>query len=298
MFSFKILKTQLCFVYLLVSVSIAATFGQKSNSGENWIPLFNKKDLNNWHIQITGHSPNENYNNTFVIDSGILKVKYDKYSEFGNSFGHIYYKSPFSYYKLIAEYRFVGSQMKGGAVWNVRNSGIMIHSQPPETLTKDQMFPVSLEVQLLGGLSDGKSRTTGNLCTPGTMIEMNNKLNEEHCINSNSNTYDGDQWVKIEIHVYGDSLIQHIVDNTVVLEYSRPRVGETGPYKNYFLSEWGKQNEGMALKEGYIALQAESHPVEFRKVELLNLKGCMNPRCKNYKPYFVKDADCECKKRP
>jgi hypothetical protein len=30
--------------------------------------------------------------------------------------------------------------------------------------------------------------------------------------------------------------------------------------------------QGTPLREGYIALQSESHPVEFRKVELLNLE--------------------------
>lgn len=289
-------KVQFCFVCLFVVTSIIAV-GQKK-SKEEWIPLFNKKDLNNWDIRITGHGPNENYNNTFVIDSGILKVKYDKYEEFGTNYGHIYYKTPYSYYRLVVEYRFVGNQTKGGATWNVRNSGVMFHSQGPETLAAGQEFPASLEAQFLGGLSDGKPRTTANLCTPGTMVEMGNKLIEDHCINSKSKTYDGDQWVTVEIRVYGDSLIQHVIDNEVVLEYSKPRVGEPeGPRKAYFLKEWGMKNEGLALKEGYIALQAESHPIQFRKVELLNLKGCMNPKCKNYKSYFVKDADCDCKKK-
>ena len=272
---------------------------QKSNSAkEEWLQLFNGKDLSDWHIKIAGHEQNENFKNTFKIDSGILKANYAEYSEFGNNYGHIYYKTPFSYYKLKVEYRFTGNQIPGGAVWNVRNSGVMFHSQPPQTLSLNQGFPVSLEVQFLGGLSDGKPRTTANLCTPGTMIEMNGNLNTEHCINSNSKTYDGDQWVTVEIIVLGDSLIQHIVDKQVVLAYNKPRVGEVGAMKNYFLDKWGAQNEGMLLKEGYIALQAESHPVEFRKVELLNLKGCMNPKCPEYKSYFIVQGDCKCQSKP
>jgi hypothetical protein len=287
-------KIPVCFIAVLMSVT---AFAQKTRAREDWIALFNKKDLANWHIQITGHVPNENFNNTFVVDSGILKINYDKYTDFGTNFGHIYYKTPYSYYILKAEYRFVGSQLNGGATWNVRNSGIMIHSQPPETLLRDQQFPVSLEAQFLGGLSDGKPRTTNNLCTPGTMVVMDNKVIEEHCINSTSKTYDGDQWVAVEVRVYGDSLIQHVIDNEVVLAYSKPRVGEMGVWRDRFLGAWGKENEGKALTEGYIALQAESHPIHFRKVELLNLKGCMNPKCKNYRPYYVKDADCACKKK-
>jgi Domain of Unknown Function (DUF1080) len=284
---------------ILVFTVFGNVYAQKSDSAkEEWLQLFNGKDLNDWHIKITGHEPNENFKNTFKIDSGILKVNYTEYSEFGNNFGHIYYKEPFSHYKLKVEYRFTGNQLPGGAAWNVRNSGVMIHCQPPQTLTLNQAFPVSLEAQLLGGLSDGKNRTTANLCTPGTMIEMNGKLNTEHCINSNSKTYNGDQWVAVEILVLGDSLIQHMVDNQVVITYNKPRVGETGQYRDYMLDKWGKENEGMILKEGFIALQAESHPVEFRKVELLNLKGCMNSKCPEYKSYFIVKGDCKCQGKP
>jgi hypothetical protein len=283
-----------CLALLLLFVTLSAA-AQKGKSKEDWVRLFNGKDLTDWQIQITGHEPNENYNNTFAIDSGILKINYSQYTEFGKNYGHIYYKKPFSYYNLIVEYRFVGVQTKGGATWNVRNSGVMFHSQPPSTLARDQEFPVSLEAQFLGGLGDGKDRSTANLCTPGTMVEMNGKLNPDHCINSTSKTYQGDQWVTVEIRVYGDSLIQHVIDNRVVLEYSKPVVGEQAR-REYFLQGWGQQNEGLALKEGYIALQAESHPIHFRKVDLLNLVGCMNPKCKNYKTYYVKDADCACKK--
>jgi hypothetical protein len=283
-------------VLLALLTTSISLYAQKGKSKETWIQLFNKKDLSDWTIQVTGHEPNENYLNTFAIDSGILKINYDKYTEFGTNYGHMYYNTPYSYYKLVIEYRFVGQQTKGGATWNVRNSGVMFHSQPPSTLGKEQQFPVSLEAQFLGGLGDGKDRTTANLCTPGTMVQMNGQLKTDHCINSTSKTYHGDQWVKVEIRVYGDSLIQHLIDDKVILEYSKPVVGET-TRREYFLQGWGLQNDGLALKEGYIALQAESHPIHFRKVELLNLKGCMNPKCRNYKSYFVKDAECDCKKK-
>jgi hypothetical protein len=188
----------------------------------------------------------------------------------------------------------MGIQIQGGAMSNKRNSGVMIHSQPPQTISLNQAFPVSLEVQILGGLSDGNPRPTGNLCTPGTMIEMDGKQTTDHCINSKSKTYDGDQWVKLEVVVLGDSLIQHIVNDEIVLEYSKPRVGEVGPSRSYFLDKWGAQNDGLLLTGGYIALQAESHPVEFRKVDLLNLKGCMNKKCPNYKTYYVVQGECSC----
>src|SRR5260221_4758805 len=231
-------------VWLLVLAVSSPSRAQGNASKEDWIPLFNGKDLSGWDIKITGHDLNENFGNTFRVEGAVLKVSYDQYKEFANKFGHLYYQKPFSYYKLRVEYRFVGEQLKGGAVWNVRNSGVMLHSQPASSLLKDQAFPVSLEMQLLGGLSDGKPRTTANLCTPGTMIEMNGKLNTDHCINFTSRTYDGDQWVKVEAVVYGDSLIQHTVDGKVVVEYQKPRVGEVGEFKKYFMEGWGNQHEG------------------------------------------------------
>src|SRR5690242_8936373 len=132
------MKQQFC-VFVLICVATSA-FSQKNKSKEEWISLFNHKDLSNWTIKITDHEPNDNYLNTFKIDSGILKINYDQYTEFGKNYGHIYYNTPYSYYKLIIEYRFVGVQTKGGAVWNVRNSGVMFHSQPPSTLRMDQEF--------------------------------------------------------------------------------------------------------------------------------------------------------------
>jgi hypothetical protein len=283
--------------------SLQDCIAQEKARPEDWIQLFNGKDLTGWDIKITGYDLNENFGNTYRIEDGILKIAYDQYKTFDDKFGHMYYKQPFSYYKLRFEYRFVGNQLTGGAAWNVRNSGVMIHSQSAKSMPKKQDFPVSLEIQLLGGLGTGE-RQTANLCTPGTIVEMNGKVNPEHCINSTSRTYDGDQWVTVEALVLGDSLIQHIVEGKVVLAYEKPRIGAGFVSKEY---DWIKGNvtnykewvakDGMLLKEGYIALQAESHPIEFRKVELLNLKGCMNPKCSNYKPYYVAAGDCECKKR-
>lgn len=240
-----------------------------------WIQLFNGKDLTGWDIKITGYDLNDNYNNTVSVNDGIMKINYDQYSTFTNQFGHIYYKTPFSYYKLVVEYRFVSKQAPGGPSWDVRNSGVMVHSQSAASVRKDQEFPVSLELQLLGGLGDGQ-RTTANLCTPGTYVEIDNKVNRNHCINSTSKTYNGDQWVTIEMEVLGDSLIRHMIDGKVVLEYRHPKIGETGDDIKRYLDEDFIKKMDAPLKEGYIALQAESAPVQFRKVALLNLEPYKN----------------------
>ena len=144
-----------------------------------------------------------NFGDTFRVENGVLQVVYDKYDSFGGHFGHLFYKTPFSHYVVAVEYRFVGEQVKDGPDWGFRNNGVMIHGQPVETMGKDQDFPISIEAQLLGGRGDGTPRSTANLCTPGTNVVMNGQLETRHCIDSSSKTFDGDQWVRVEVEVHG-----------------------------------------------------------------------------------------------
>ncbi len=253
-------------VLCVVLMSTVCAFAQDKPDEDRWVSLFNGKDLDGWTVKITGHEVNDNVGDTFRVENGNLKVSYDQYEKFGGKFGHLFYKDTFSHYVLRVEYRFVGDQTPGGPGWAFRNSGIMLHSQSPESMSKDQEFPVSVEAQLLGGGGSGK-RTTGNVCTPGTHIVMDGKLVTRHCISSRSKTYHGDQWVTAEVEVRGNSTIKHIVNGEVVLEYEKPQLDEKDADARKLI-----KNDEKMLDEGYIALQAESHPVEFRKVEIRILK--------------------------
>ncbi|MEO7997352.1 MAG: DUF1080 domain-containing protein [Gemmatimonadaceae bacterium] len=260
-----------------------------------WQPMFNGRDLKDWDIKFAQHPLGENFRNTFRVEDGMLKVRYDQWPDFKGEFGHIFYKQPFSYYIVAAEYRFVGEQVTGagtGNSWAIRNNGIMVASQSAASMGLNQDFPISLEVQLLGGLGKG-TRTNGNLCTPGTNVVMNDKLVTTHCINSSSITYDGDGWVRVEAMVLGDSIVKHIVNGDTVMTYSKPQMGG-GNANN---TNPGVLVAGKMLTEGYITLQAETAPIDFRKVEIVNLKGCMDPKDANYKSYFVKSDPTACKKR-
>jgi hypothetical protein len=246
---------------------------QKNDAQEEdgWVQLFNGKDLEDWDIKIRGHALNENFGNTFRVEDGMLKVGYDQYEAFDERYGHIFHKQEFSAYLLVMEYRFTGEQAKGGPGWATRNSGAMLHSQPAATMGLDQDFPISLEAQLLGGNGQDE-RSTANLCTPGTNVVMGDTLFTPHCINSSSKTYHGDQWVRAEALVLGDSIVKHIVEGDTVLVYEKPQIGG-GNVSNY---DPAVKKDGQPLKEGYIALQSESHPVEFRKVELFSLEKYMD----------------------
>jgi hypothetical protein len=164
----------------------------------------------------------------------------------------------------------VGQQAPAGPGWAIRNSGAMLHGQAPETMTVKQDFPISLEMQLLGG--DGQhERHTANLCTPGTHVEMNGKLFTPHCIDSKSKTYHGDRWVRAEALVLGDSVIHHIVEGDTVLTYQKPQIGG-GTVSNH---DPAQKKDGQPLRGGYISLQSESHPIEFRRVAVYDLEPYM-----------------------
>lgn len=235
-----------------------------------WIQLFNGNDIDDWTVKITKHEVGENYANTFRVEDGMLKVRYDGYTDFDRQYGHIFYNTPYSAYLLRIEYRFVDEQAPGGEGWAWRNSGAMLHGQDPQTMWKDQDFPISIEGQLLGG--DGThERTTSNLCTPGTNVVIDNELFTPHCINSSSKTYHGDQWVTAEFLVLADSVIHHIVEGDTVLTYYKPQIGG-GNVSNHNPEV---KEDGKPLTGGYISLQSESHPIDFRKVELLDLAPYM-----------------------
>lgn len=249
---------------LIFALSVSTTAPAQDKDG--WVPLFNGKDLDGWTPKIKGNPLGENHADTFRVENGVIKVAYDKYDQFTGQFGHLFYKDKFSHYILRIEYRFVGEQVKGGPGWATRNSGVMFHCQNPKSMRQDQEFPVSIEVQFLGGLGKG-NRPTNNLCTPGTNVVLNGKLHTPHCTNSKSKTYHGDEWVTAEVEVHGAGKVVHRVNGDVVLEYEQPQLDPKDADGAKLIKD-GK----LLIEEGYIALQAESHPVEFRKVEVKVLK--------------------------
>ncbi|MGK0187208.1 MAG: hypothetical protein ACI9R3_002994 [Verrucomicrobiales bacterium] len=234
---------------------------------ENWVSLFNGKNLEGWTPKIRYQEVGEDPAKTFTVEDGVIKVGYDGYEKFDETFGHLFYKTPYSNYRIRVEYRFVGKQLEGGPGWATRNSGIMVHGQDPATMAKDQDFPVSIEVQLLGG--DGEhDRTTSNLCTPGTHVFMDDKLVKRHCTSSKSKTYHGEQWVTAEVLVKGNEVITHYMNGEEVLSYDKPVLDDSDPSAKPLIE---KRGGDIALTGGSISLQSESHPCEFRKVEILVL---------------------------
>jgi hypothetical protein len=256
------MKTNTLIILMLALVSCQPK--QQQTTESEWIQLFNGTDLTGWDLKLSGYELNDNFNNTFRVEDGLLKIRYDEYKTFNGEFGHIFFNRKFSHYKLRVEYRFVGEQVEGGPEWAYKNNGVMFHSQSAESMGLDQDFPVSVEAQLLGGSGEGE-RPTGNVCTPGTNVVMDGELITQHCTSSRSKTYHGEEWIIFELVVKGDEAIHHIVNGDTVMTYTKPHIGGDNKPEDYPVPN------GTPLTEGYIALQAESHPTDFRKVELLDL---------------------------
>lgn len=255
---------------LIAALFLCLAGCQSEPEGEEWIELFNGRDLDDWIVKIRGYPAGENFADTFRVEDGLLTVSYDGYDDgFNGRFGHIFHKTPFSHYRVLVEYRFIGEQAPGAEQWAMRNSGVMLHSQDPFTMPPEQDFPISLEVQFLGGLGDGKPRPTANMCSPGTHIEYQGEFNDTHCIDSSSPTFDGDQWVTVEALVEGSERIVHYVNGEQVMEYANVTYG--GGVVNGHRPEM--KPDGEPLASGYISLQSESHPIQFRRVAVLPLNN-------------------------
>lgn len=269
-------------------LSLVAPTDWRSAPAADWQVIFNRRNLDGWVVKLAHHDLGDNYADTFRVDNEVIRVMYDKYGEFGTRFGHLFYKQRLSHYVLALEYRFFGEQVKGGPAYARLNSGVMVHSQAPETILKDQDWPISVEAQFLAG-----GRTTMNVCTPGTEIFMKGAMVKAHCTNSTSRIYGDDDWVAVEVEVLGSDRVRHIITGQTVLQYEKPTIG--GGVATGF--DPAIKKDGTVLDDGYIGLQAESQPVEFRNIRLLNLSGCMNPDSPAYRSYFVHRDDARCTTR-
>jgi 3-keto-disaccharide hydrolase len=248
-------------------VGVLAAVAMVQAQATGWVSLFNGKDLTGWVPKIRGYDLGVNFGDTFRVKDGVIQVSYDQYGgKFEGRFGHLFYEKPFSEYILRLEYRFTGDQMPDGASWAYRNSGIMLHCQDPKTMRKDQDFPVSCEFQLLGGPPEG-DRPTGNVCTPGTNIHIDDKLVTQHCTNSTSDTFRGDQWVKAEVEVRGNGRVIHRINGKDVLTYSGIELDPRDADGKTLIKD-----DMLSISRGYISLQSESHPCEFRNIEIQVIK--------------------------
>ncbi|MGM0946820.1 MAG: 3-keto-disaccharide hydrolase [Bacteroidota bacterium] len=258
-------KTKILYQVLAMIAFIGFYSCNQQTEGE-WISIFNGKNLDGWSPKFTGERFGVNHLNTFQAKEGKLLVSYDAYDRFDDNFGHLFYEEKLSRFRLRLEYRFLGDTVPGTPSWGYKNSGIKYHTPHPAELPLDQTLLVAVEAQILGG--DGQTeRFTANVCTAGTHIVMNKKLITQHCTNSNYPAISDSSWVKMEIEVWGSEKVIHKINGEVVMEYSQPQYDETDEFARELMGKGHPQ----IISEGYIALQAEGHPIEFKNIELMKL---------------------------
>ena len=246
-----------------VSMAAALMFSMPAASADGWKPLFNGKDLTGWTVKIAKRPLGENYLDTFRVEDGVLKVSYEKWRTFDRGFGHLYTNQPYSNYLLRLEYRITGKAPEDAPHWAKLNSGVMIHAQSPLSMTLDQEFPASMEVQFLAvGTTAGKQ--TANAVSPGTNLVLNGKLTEDHIIDSKSKLFPVDEWVKMEVEVRGHEEVIHRVNGVEVLRYQHPQLDPKDPDAQRLLAAGAP----LELSFGHIALQAESQPIWFRNIRI------------------------------
>ncbi len=233
----------------LILFLVAAVATSSFAEGE-WKSLFNGNNLDGWIVKIANSKLGENPGNMFRIEDGLLTVSYADYGKekFAGDFGHLHTANAYTNYRFRCEYRFIGEQVQGGPGWAFANSGIMLHCPHPSTMAVDMKFPNSAEFQLLG-----VNRTTGSLFTPGCMVTYKDQPDMKKSIKSTVPALPLDEWVKAEA-VVKDGTIQHWINGELVMEYSNPRL-----------------LDGTPMLGGHISLQAESHPCQFRNIEILEL---------------------------
>jgi hypothetical protein len=239
-----------------------------AGAAESWKPVFNGKNLDGWVIKLNHHPAGENWRDTFVVKDGVIKVDYSQYDRFKDEFGHLIYNTPLSAYRLRLEYRFMGPSPPGAPAWAVRNSGVMLHGQAPGAMALDQPYPIAVEAQLLGG-APGETRPTGNVCTPGTTVSIRGVPLKEHCLNSTAKTFQDGEWVRFEVEVHGARLVRQFVNGELVMEYGDLKT-DPSEFKRFANVDPG-DSKVTTLDRGYFSLQAESGPIEFRKIELMRL---------------------------
>ena len=236
----------------------------KAGDHEAWLPLFNGTGLEGWTVKVAQHPMGENYAQTFRVEDGILKVCYDDYGNFDLQFAHLYSNSAYSRYRLRLEYKFVEGYMADAPFWIKLNSGVMLHSQSPQSMDLDQAFPVSVEAQFLAEGTEAGAQT-GNAATPGTHLELDGQLITEHIVESSSKLFPLDEWVAFEAEVRGSKEIVYFINGEEVLRYQRPQLDPGDEDAKRLLD----QGATILTGHGHIALQAEGQNIWFRNIEIL-----------------------------
>ena len=229
-----------------------------SATSDGWVKIFNGQDLTGWSPLIHKSAYKEDQYKTFRADpvNHVIRVTYEDYpgGTFEDRCGLLYYDKLLTNYRVRLTYRFLEPQAKNPVSWGKNNTGLMIFGIDPAQVTGDPEFPPLIEIQLLGANSTG-GNTTPNMCVPGGMTM---KKSTAACGDNHTGVAPppaGD-WVTVEaeVHVNGDTKVYQYPNKTT------PVITMSGPVY-----------QGKDVLNGYLSLQSESQPLEYKDIELMEL---------------------------
>ncbi len=249
----------------------ACAYAGDATAEAAWRPLFDGRTLDGWTPKISGYPAGENYQQTFVVQDGAIVVSYAGYDQFKGRFGHLFYKTPFKAYRLRLMYKVLDPSLPDTPAWARGNSGVMFHSQSAESMTLAQPFPISVEFQILGRDGEGP-RPTGAVCTPGVSITFDGVRAKEHCTSpANGPTIPNGTWTKLELDVLPNGEVFQKINGVVVQHYGGLELDPNDRFAAVAKDYMSARSGSLALTEGYIALQSEGHPIEFKDIEIQDL---------------------------
>jgi hypothetical protein len=261
----------LCAIIAAFACGCAATVAttEHQQPARKWQPLFDGRTLNGWTPKVVGYPAGEDPLQTFRVKDGVIYVSYDKYGgKMDGRWAHLFYKEPFKAFHLSLDYRFVGEEMLPLRPTPV-NSGVMFDSQSPESMALGQGYPIAVEGQLLGAYPAGPPRFNGSFCTMGTKIFGQDK-DLGHCVASSVAPASMGTWVHYELEVTADGHASESIDGKSTVSVDRVELDPSFtrfPIKNLIEAANGR----LQLNGGYIALQSEGHPIEFRNIRIMPL---------------------------
>lgn len=224
------------FIHILLSTSFFLMGTHFSNA--QTISLFNGENLDGWHVDVPDMDDNPDAINPFIIRDGILV-------SLGTPQGHLITDAVYANYRLHIEYRFAG---KPG------NCGALVHASTPRALYK--MFPKSIEAQMMHQNAGDFWCIVEDIVVPD--MEKRRGPKEEWGITEGKKRRIPNLTKNSENKVgKWNTMMIECLDREI-------KVWVNGDLVNY--------GYDCTTNKGQVAVQAEGSEVEFRKIELTQIK--------------------------
>jgi hypothetical protein len=218
--------------YHLAALVICMVFLATSSIAQKFKPLFNGKDLNGWYSFLKNKGKNNDSNQVFTVNNGLLKIT-------GQDFGYIVTEKSFSNFHLVVEFKW-GKKKYPPRENVVRDNGICYY-----VVATDKVWPRSVECQIQEGdcgdfwlIDSVTAIVDGVQQGPTKNTRVKKKLDNEK---------PSGEWNRVEV-IAVNGKCTHIVNGVIVNEAT-----------------------DVSLHSGRILIQSEGAETYYRKIEIKEL---------------------------